>query len=100
MQKNISVLIVFRYIWLAIDRDTHEIVGCYIGDRTRKSAHKLWATAAAEECEREMFVDIDWEGEALAVPLHQLEPNADTDEDTQQVVEDWHYWVNRGYQLA
>lgn len=32
------------YIWLAIDRNTREIVGCFVGDRTRKSAHKLWAT--------------------------------------------------------
>ena len=31
-----------RYIWLAIDRQTREIVGCYIGDRTRQSARKLW----------------------------------------------------------
>ena len=30
------------YIWLAIDRDTREIIGCYIGDRSRKSARKLW----------------------------------------------------------
>jgi len=30
------------YIWLAIDRNTREIVGCYVGDRTRKSARKLW----------------------------------------------------------
>lgn len=30
------------YIWLAIDRKTREIVGCYIGDRTRQSAQKLW----------------------------------------------------------
>jgi insertion element IS1 protein InsB len=30
------------YIWLAIDRDTREIVGCYVGDRSRKSARKLW----------------------------------------------------------
>ena len=36
-----------RYVWLAIDRDTREIVGCYIGDRTRKSAHKLWASIPA-----------------------------------------------------
>ncbi|NET33959.1 MAG: IS1 family transposase [Cyanothece sp. SIO1E1] len=36
-----------RYIWLAIDRDTREIVGCYIGDRTRKSARKLWASMPA-----------------------------------------------------
>jgi len=32
------------YIWLAIDRDTREIIGCYIGDRTRSSARKLWAS--------------------------------------------------------
>lgn len=32
------------YIWLAIDRNTREIVGCFIGDRTRKSARKLWAS--------------------------------------------------------
>jgi IS1 family transposase/transposase-like protein len=30
------------YIWLAIDRDTREIVGCYVGDRTSKSARRLW----------------------------------------------------------
>ena len=30
------------YIWLAIDRETKEIVGCYLGDRTAKSAEKLW----------------------------------------------------------
>lgn len=32
------------YIWLAIDRDTREIVGCFLGNRTRKSARKLWAS--------------------------------------------------------
>lgn len=31
------------YIWLAIDRNSREIVGCFIGDRTRKSARQLWA---------------------------------------------------------
>ena len=31
-----------RYIWLAIDRETREIVGCYVGDRTRRAARKLW----------------------------------------------------------
>lgn len=32
------------YIWLAIDRNSRKMIGCYIGDRTRKSAHKLWAS--------------------------------------------------------
>jgi hypothetical protein len=30
------------HIWLAIDRDAREIVGCFIGDRTRQSARQLW----------------------------------------------------------
>lgn len=30
------------YIWLAIDRGSREIVGCFVGDRSRKSAQKLW----------------------------------------------------------
>jgi insertion element IS1 protein InsB len=32
------------YIWLAIDRDTREIIGCYVGNRSRQSARKLWAS--------------------------------------------------------
>lgn len=32
------------YIWLAIDRDSRKIVGCFVGDRTRKSARQLWAS--------------------------------------------------------
>jgi len=48
-----------------------------------------------DECEREMFVTIRWEKEGLAVPLSQLKPIAATDNQTQQAVEDWHYWVKR-----
>ena len=32
------------WVWLAIDRKTREIVCCYIGDRSRESAKKLWAS--------------------------------------------------------
>lgn len=32
------------YVWLAIDRKTREIVACYVGDRRRESARKLWAS--------------------------------------------------------
>jgi IS1 family transposase len=32
------------YIWLAIDRTTREIIGCYLEDRSRQSAQKLWAS--------------------------------------------------------
>jgi hypothetical protein len=55
--------------------------------------------APADECEREMFVEIDWEGDPLAVPLMQLEAS-EADEATQQAIADWHYWVNRGYEFG
>lgn len=31
-----------QWVWLAMDRDTGEIVGAYIGDRSAQSAQKLW----------------------------------------------------------
>lgn len=54
--------------------------------------------ASVEECEHEMFVLIQWSPHPLAVPLMQLE-GIEVDEETQQAIEDWHYWVNRGYEL-
>jgi hypothetical protein len=50
------------------------------------------------ECEHEMFVLTRWERGTLAIPLSQLEGTA-VDEDTQQAIEDWHYWVAQGYEL-
>jgi len=50
------------------------------------------------DCEHEMFVLIQWKPHLLAVPLMQLE-GVQADEETQQAIEDWHYWVNQGYEL-
>ena len=54
--------------------------------------------APEEECVHEMFVLTHWERGALAVPLAQLE-GIRVDEETRQAIEDWHYWVGRGYAL-
>jgi hypothetical protein len=54
--------------------------------------------APGEDCEHEMFVLIRWKPHPLAVPLMQLE-GIQVDEETQQAIEDWHYWVNRGYEF-
>src|ERR1700730_4103249 len=54
--------------------------------------------APAEDCEHEMFVMIRWKRRQLAVPLMQLE-GVQVDEETQQAMEDWRYWVGRGYEL-
>jgi insertion element IS1 protein InsB len=31
-----------QWVWLAMDADTREIIGCHIGDRSRASALALW----------------------------------------------------------
>ena len=56
--------------------------------------------APEEECAHEMFVLIRWERDGLAVPLSQLTPIDVTETRTREAVEDWHYWVNRGYQFG
>jgi hypothetical protein len=45
-----------------------------------------------------MFILTRWRPHELAVPLMQAEAIV-ADEETQQAVEDWHYWVNQGYEL-
>jgi hypothetical protein len=53
--------------------------------------------APAEEGDREMFISVTWEQPTLAVPLAQLE-SIQTDKVTRLAVQDWHYWVEQGYQ--
>ena len=36
-----------QWVWLAIDADTREIIGCHIGDRSRESAIALWQSLPA-----------------------------------------------------
>ena len=52
-----------------------------------------------DECEKEMFVTVDWQDRELTVPLIQLQP-LDVEDDTLEAIGDWHYWMERGYQLG
>jgi len=56
--------------------------------------------APADECQHEMFVMIRWgRPEGLGVPLAQLAASPAEDEQTREAVEDWLYWVGRGYEF-
>ena len=55
--------------------------------------------ASQTECEHEMFVELHWDKRTLAVPLAQILPIARVDANTKEAIEDWHYWVNRGYEF-
>lgn len=59
---------------------------------------KVVGIASDDECQHEMFVLIKWKTYQFAVPLAQLE-GINVDEETQQAIEDWHYWVKRGYEM-
>ena len=54
--------------------------------------------APVEECDREMFVTVQWEERKLAVPLAKLQP-LKVDKATGEAIKDWHYWVHRGYEF-
>jgi hypothetical protein len=67
---------------------------------------KAIGMTAQDECAHEMFVDVEWSGRTLGVPLTQLQPvasgrraSAKTHE-TAEAIADWHYWVARGYELG
>jgi hypothetical protein len=54
--------------------------------------------ALEDACEHDMLVKIHLQGRKIAVPLSQLDA-IDPDPSTQEAVDDWHYWVARGYLL-
>jgi hypothetical protein len=48
-----------------------------------------------DECEKEIFVTIKWQKRVLAVRLSQM-GGIEVDEETEEGIEDRHYWVKRG----
>ncbi len=46
----------------------------------------------------EILAEIEFQGRKMGIPLHQLKP-MNVDEETRQSIEDWQYWVARGYQF-
>lgn len=54
--------------------------------------------APVDDCSSDMLVMIRWQGRTMAVPRAQLSPR-NADESTLEAVEDWQYWVKRGYQF-
>lgn len=54
------------------------------------------AMGPEEECDHEIFVEVEYQEESLSVPLSQLE-GLEIDEISREAIKDWHYWVGRGY---
>lgn len=57
-----------QWVWLAIDADTREIIGCHIGDRSRESAIALWQSIPTvyRQCAK-VYTDC-WEAYDSVIP--------------------------------
>ena len=84
---------VLNFPFLARCQQRRAISPLQVGDEV-----EIIGMAPEAECEHELFVMMRWEREGLGVPLSQLAV-VHADEQTQQAVADWHYWVEQGYQF-
>jgi insertion element IS1 protein InsB len=56
------------WIWLAINRDTRQIVGAAFGDRGNKTCLKLWQSLPADYRKRAVIYTDYWESYAKILP--------------------------------
>ncbi len=64
-----------------------------IGDKI-----EIMGMAPVEACDHEMLVLTTWRQRTFGIPLAQIE-GIGVDEDTEQAIADWQYWVGAGYRL-
>jgi insertion element IS1 protein InsB len=57
-----------RWVWLALDADTREVIGCHIGDRSRESARALWQSLPAVYRQCAIVYTDGWEAYETVIP--------------------------------
>jgi IS1 family transposase len=63
-----------QWIWIAIDVESKQIIAFYVGDRSRKSARKLWKRIPLVYRQQSNFDTDDWEAYKGVIPedRHQI----------------------------
>jgi IS1 family transposase len=62
------------WIWIVIDRKTRRILACYLGDRTRKSAQKLWDSLPERYRQNSTCYTDFWQAYKKVIPDSQHRP--------------------------
>jgi IS1 family transposase/transposase-like protein len=57
-----------QWVWLALDAVTREIVGCFIGDRSKSSARGLWDSMPSVYRQCAVFYTDGWEAYSCVLP--------------------------------
>jgi insertion element IS1 protein InsB len=63
-----------QWVWLAIDVDSREIVGVYVGDRSRESAQALWNSLPAVYRQCALSYTDFWEAYETVIPANRHRP--------------------------
>ena len=63
-----------QWVWLAIDRDTREIVGAYIGDRSEEAARELWKSLPPVYRQCAVCYSDFWSAYACVLPSKRHKP--------------------------
>jgi hypothetical protein len=61
--------------------------------------YEVVSMADVDDCDHDMYVMTEFGEDRLAVPLSQLEPVAEVDDDTREAILDWRYWMEQGYRF-
>ena len=57
-----------QWVWLAMDVDTREIIGCHIGDRSQQSAQALWDSLPGIYRQCAVFYTDFWDAYGCVLP--------------------------------
>jgi insertion element IS1 protein InsB len=57
-----------QWVWLALDANTREVIGCHIGDRSRESARALWQSLPAVYRQCAVVYTDGWEAYETVIP--------------------------------
>lgn len=57
-----------QWVWLAMDADTREVIGCHIGDRSRASARALWQSLPSVYRQCAVVYTDYWEAYETVIP--------------------------------
>lgn len=60
-----------QWVWIAIDVETRQVIAFYVGDRSRRSARKLWDRIPALYRQQANFDTDDWEAYKGVIPASQ-----------------------------
>lgn len=60
-----------QWVWLALDVETRQVIAFYVGDRSRRSARKLWNRIPHEYRAQATFHTDDWEAYKTVIPTSQ-----------------------------